>query len=496
MIPRHQLRLLIESVLLESVKSEQRYLIDKYPQHAAKLGAMQNRWISWLADRYGSNPVRSEPASFDKALEAVENYPLGAADKYSTNDFFRNLIDESFPPDTRSWKTLADPTVMTVAEMLKISDLNKKKKPRINVDRSKSVEKDQIAQVGPWKIYEAPDRESSCNIIGLKPGTDEPRADVCIARTDASNLFYNYASDYTIFTVMRGENPAETDILIFGYNDDGTPEFRANPQRNPTVDGNNDALTPERVARDLGEYHDEIMSIMSNHVLSRSGPSPARQKINSAASNIRDYDDVLRGISQAETLSLKQAIASRAGISPEVEARLLQDPNKEVRQQLAANRDISQQTMMRLAQDPDHTVKSYVVANPNVSDEVLDFIARNEADPTTLAQVARKRRTAPATLTMLIGHPDEGVRISAAGNPRTPPEALLRAARRGTPEIRRAVAQNDSADEEILRYLADDPEEPVRNAVIMNRNTPPEIVQQIRSGGSMASLRQLIRRLL
>jgi hypothetical protein len=72
----------------------------------------------------------------------------------------------------------------------------------------------------------------------------------------------------------------------------------------------------------------------------------------------------------------------------------------------------------------------------------------------------------------------------------------MRAARRGTPEIRRAVAQNVSADEEILRYLADDPEEQVRNAVIMNRNTPPELAQQIRSGGSMSRLRQLVRRML
>jgi uncharacterized protein (DUF2336 family) len=496
MIPRHQLRLLIESVLLESVKSDQRYLIEKYPQHAARIGALQNRWIDWLAARYGPNPIRRETDSFDNALDAVENYPLGAADKYNTNEYFRNLIDEKLPLADRSWKTLSDPTMMTVADALEVSRLNKKKKPRIEVNRSQSTEKDKIAEVGPWKIYEAPDRESSCNIIGLKPGTDEPRADVCIARTDASNLFYNYASDYSIFTVMRGDNPIEDDILIFGYNDDGSPEFRADPRRNPTVDGHNDALTPARVAREFGEHHDQIMSIMRSHVLSRQGPSPARQKINSAASNIRDYNDVLRGISQAEALSLKQAIASRSGISPEVQARLLPDSDKEVRQHLAANSDISQETMMQLAQDPDHIVKSHIIANPNVPHEVLDFIARNETEPTTLSQIARKRRTSPDTLVALIGHPEDGVRISAAGNPRTPPEALMRAARRGTPEIRRAVAQNTSAGEEILRYLADDPEEQVRNAVIMNRNAPPELAQQIRSGGSMAGLRQLIRRML
>lgn len=494
MIPRHQLRYLIESYLLEGVKQDQRDLIEKYPAHAADLGRMQNKQIMWLADRFlGDSP--KESATFEKSIEVIKNYnPAAVGDKYQKLERWREMVDRAFP--NKRWNSPSDIMNMTVNDMLEVTRLSKIKKQRFEVDRTQGVGQHMIAQVGPWKIYEAPDRESSCNIIGLKPGTDEPRADVCIARTDASNLFYNYASDYTIFTVMRGENPAETDILIFGYNDDGTPEFNADRRRNPTVDGKNDALTPERVVRDLGEYHDEIMSIMSNHVLSRSEPSPARQKINAAARNIQDYNDVLRGISRAEALSLKQAIASRAGISPEVEARLLPDPNNEVRQHLAANSDISQQAMMQLAQDPDHTVKSYIIANPNVSDEVLDFVARNETDPTTLAHVARKRRTSPATLTMLIGHPDEGVRISAAGNPKAPVDALMRAARRGTPEIRRAVAQNASADEEILRYLADDPEESVRNAVIMNHNTPSEVVQQIRSGGGMASLRRLIRRMI
>ena len=495
MISRHQLRYLIESVLREGVKQDQRELIEKYPRHAVDLGRMQNRQIMWLASRFlGDNP--SADASFDKALEVIKTYNADAlGDKYQSADWWKNLVDGKFP--NKKWNSPSDIMNMTVDDMLEVIKLSKEKKQRIPVDRTRSVEGHVIARVGPWKIYEAPDRESSCNIIGLKPGTNEPRANVCIARTDASNLFYNYAADYTIFTVMRGDNPtAPEDILIFGYKDDGTPEYNADPRHNPTVDGENDALKAPRVARILGEYHDDVMSIMSNHVTSRSGLSPARQKINSAARNIDDYDEVLRGISKSEAISLKQAIASRAGISPEVEARLLPDPDKEVRQQLAANTDISQQAMMQLAQDPDHLVKSYIIANPNVPQEVLDFIARNGTESTTLAQIARKRRTSPATLTMLIGNPDEGVRISAAGNPRTPPEALMRAARRGTSEIRRAVAQNAAADEEILRYLSDDPEEPVRNAVIMNRNTPPEVVQQIRSGGTMASLRQLVRRML
>jgi hypothetical protein len=500
MISQPRLRSLIEAVLLEGFKDDQRYLVEKYPAHGVELSKLQTKWITWLTERFGARPTRSEPddVTFEKALEAIRSYaPRDAAmgDKYRTNDWWRKKVDDAFPD--KEWSSPADSTNMTASDMLELVKLSSMKKPRIEVDRSQGVERHEIGRAGPWKIYEAPDRESSCNIIGLKPGTDTPRADVCIARTDSSNLFYNYAADYTLFTVMRGDNPtAPEDILIFGYKDDGTPDFNANPMNNPTVDGDNDALKPSRVARILGEHHDEIMSIMGNHVLSRSGPSPARQKIESAARNISDYNDVLRGISQSEALSLKQAIAARSGISQEVQARLLTDTNKLVRQQLASNRDISQETMMQLAKDPDHVVKGFVISNPNTSREVLDFIARSDTDSMTLRQVARNRRTSPETLAAFIGHPDEGVRIRAAGNEKTPLEALKKAARRKEVEIRRAVAQNRSADEEILRYLADDPSEIVRNEVIMNRNTPRELSQQIRDGGSMANLRRLIRRMV
>ena len=492
--------MLVEAVILEGFKDDQRYLVDKFPAHTAELSKLPSKWVAWLTDRFGEKPTRPEPAiiTFEKALEAIRLYaPRDAAmgERYRSNDWWRGTVDTAFPD--KKWSSPADPMNMTVSDMLELVRLSKLKKPRIEVDRSQSIKKYEIARVGPWKIYEASDRESSCNIIGLKPGTDEPRADICIAKTDSSNLFYNYAADYSLFTIMHGDDPVTAeDILVIGFKDDGTPEFTANRLNNPTVAGDNQPLTSHRLHRILGEHHAEIMSTMSNHVLSRSGPSPARQKIDSAARNINDFNDVLRGISKAEALSLKQAIAARDGISPEIEEILLSSTDDSVRQLLAANRSISRDVMMKIAKDPSIMVKNFLVSNKSVTADVLDFIVEREGEDTILMQVARSTNVSPETLGKLIRNPNEGVQVWAAVNKNTPSKSLWHAARQGTPHVRRAVAQNKVGDIKLLRYLADDPDREVRRAVLENWNTPDDLVKQIKAGGVAANLRQLVRRMV
>jgi len=490
--------MLVEAVILEGFKDDQRYLTEKYPEHAQDLESLPPKWISWLTARFGERPKTEEIHPFEDAIVTIKSFSKRDAamgERYRTNDWWRGTVDTAFPD--KEWSSPADPMSMTVSDMLELVRLSKLKKPRIEVDRSQNIKKYEIASAGPWKIYEAHDRESSCNIIGLKPGTDEPRANICIAKTDASNLFYKYASEYALFTVVRGDDPtAIEDILVIGFKDDGTPEFTANPLSNPTVAGDNHPLTPRRLHRILGEHHDEIMSIMSNHVLSRSGPSPARQKIDLAARNINDFNDVLRGISKAEALSLKQAIAAKDGISPEIGEILLSSTDDSVRQMLAANRSISHDMMMNLANDPSLMVKNFLVSNKSVTADVLDFIAENDDEDTILMQVAKNVKTSPETLGKLIRNPDEGVRVWAAANKNTPSKSLWHAARRETPQVRRAVAQNKVGDIKLLRYLADDPDWEVRKAVSENWNTPDDLVKQIKAGGLTASLRQLVRRMV
>jgi len=58
-ISKSELRMLVESFLLEGFKNDQRDLVKKYPERERDLSALPPKWISWLAARFGENVTAS-----------------------------------------------------------------------------------------------------------------------------------------------------------------------------------------------------------------------------------------------------------------------------------------------------------------------------------------------------------------------------------------------------------------------------------------------------
>ena len=99
--PHYGLRLLIESILLEGFKEDQRYLIEKYPNQAQKLNELLPKWISWLAARFGENPSKKETHPFEDAIVTVQNFSekdksIGV--KYIPDSDFKKEVDRRYPP--------------------------------------------------------------------------------------------------------------------------------------------------------------------------------------------------------------------------------------------------------------------------------------------------------------------------------------------------------------------------------------------------------------
>jgi hypothetical protein len=46
-----QIRSIISELILEGFKDDQRYLIEKYPDKAQQISALEPRWVSWLSDK-------------------------------------------------------------------------------------------------------------------------------------------------------------------------------------------------------------------------------------------------------------------------------------------------------------------------------------------------------------------------------------------------------------------------------------------------------------
>jgi len=522
MISQIYLRRLVESVLLEGVKDDQRELISKFSSHTEELAKLSNKAIAWLSARFGSRATRPMPeGEFPMALDAIIKYEPRSADigkKFMTNEYFRELIEKEFPD--RSWTSPADPTTMSAIEMLRVVELSNQKKPRIEVNRSQSIEGDKIGRVGPWEIYEASSRENSCNIVGLNKESGKPNTDWCTVRTDASNLFYNYVAQYNLFTLVhQGDVPARQKWISIAMNDDGTVEHEGTPGEQPTVNGTNDAMDEGGLRRMLGADFDGVVETLRERVKSHGGVSPARAKIRDAARDAQGFNYIIQGISKTEAASLKQQVAKVPGISSEIAQLLADDPEWRVRHMLAQNKDVPADVIEKLSRDENVEVRQRIAKNEATPPETLTRLTK---DKEVVQSAVMNPRVPPETLASLadvsfldrmLNRTDRDLLKAVGKNPSTPVQSLQKLAKNSDYYIRLGVAQNSAAPASLLRQLADDDERSVRTSVANNPSTDISIVRELavdedggvamiarealrKRGLSESNLRKLIRQML
>jgi hypothetical protein len=481
---RRQLRQLVESVLLEGFKDDQRYLMEKYPAHAADLRSLSPKWIMWLIARFGEIPSQDETHPFDDAIITVSNFARKDAaigEKYRTNEQFKKAIDTSFPPGERKWRAPNDVASMSVDEMELILGLSERKKQRIEVDTADDIEGDRIGKVGPWNLWLPTTRENSCKIAGYDPVTLQPKTTWCTARTAGSNLFYNYigrpGEETTLFYIIKDDPVSDTDWLALGFVN-GKP-FLPSPDGSLSVDRANKGLSIGRLRQILGPHHDEIMGILTEKNRELGGKHPAREKIDAATKSVEALDYLVKGLSIEEASGIKRAIlSSRYEISPKVLVKLADDPDYNVRSGVAINLSTPADILRQLASDPSYPVCVNVASNPLTPPETLAQLA-GHPNRNVREQVASNRSTPPEILLRLADDPDKNLRQGFARNSSTSPEILFRLAGDHDKEVRQRVASNPSTPTATLLRLADDPDKEVRSAVAYNRSTPPEILLRL-----------------
>jgi hypothetical protein len=506
MISQIYLRRLVESALLEGVKDDQRELRRKFSSHADEIDRLSNKAIAWLSARFGSRATRPMPeAEFPMALDAIIKYEPRSSDigkKFMTNEYFKKLIEKEFPD--RSWTSPADTTTMSAAEMLRVIELSNQKKPKIEVDRSQSVEGDKIGRVGPWEIYEASSRENSCNIVGLNKESGKPNTDWCTVRTDASNLFYNYVAKYNLFTIVhQGDVPTRQKWISIAMNDDGTVEHEGTPGEQPTVNGTNDAMDEGGLRRMLGSDFDGVVETLRERVKSHGGVSPARAKIRDAARDAQGFNYIMQGISKTEAASLKQQVAKVPGISSEISQLLADDPEWRVRHMLAQNKDAPADVIEKLSRDENVEVRQRIAKNEATPPEIL---TRLTTDKDVVQYAVMNPRVPPETLASLadvsfldrvLNRTDRDLLKAVGKNPSTPVQSLQKLAKNSDYYIRLGVAQNSAAPASLLRQLANDDDSSVRTSVAYNKSTDISIVRELandRDGGVAMTAREVLRK--
>lgn len=498
-ITGNQLRRIIrESIIFEGFKDDQRYLIEKYPDHAGEIKDLGTKWVAWLIARFGESARIEETYPFDDAVDTVLKFSKKDAaigEKYRSNEQFRNSIDTQFPPDARSWSSPADPAVMTIEEMKIILRLSERKKQRIEVDEAGDIEGDRIGKVGPWNIWMPTTRENSCKIAGYDPVTRESNVTWCTASTGQNNPFYKYVAepDSNILFYLIREKPKgdANDFMTLGFYK--SKLFTSNQEVTITVDKNNRGLSLPRIRSILGLDFDEIMRILKEKIESLSGVHPAVKKFEDAAKSVSALQYFLRGLAGKEASSSKKTIAQQAYTTEEVLIHLSTDKSEEVRRAVAENLNLPIEYLVKLSSDESEEVRLGVANNkkitsdiaeqlsndtgiavklaitqsPKIGSSALTRLASDESD-IVRSGVARNPKTSPATLAKLLNDESDSVFITAVMNEKTPIEAIINLSKSQDEKRRASAARAKNLPKDVLVNLSTDPSRLVRQTAMSN----------------------------
>jgi hypothetical protein len=482
MITRTRLRRLVESVLLEGYKDDQRYLVEKYPDRIGVLSSLAPKWIAWLIARFGENPRQEEVHPFEDTIVTIEKFAKrdsAIGEKYRSNQQFKDAVDAAFPPGERSWSSPADIATMSVDDMEKILGLSERKKQRFRVDAgADNVEGDRIGKVGPWNLWLPTTREHSCKIAGYDPVTMEPKTTWCTARTAGSNLFYNYVGrageEVTLFYIIRDNPTSDQDWLSVGFVN-GKPTLDGE-DGGLSVDRANVGLTPDSLKKILGADYNEIMHRLKEKNKALGGRHPAREKVRDAAKSVEALKYLTAGLSAKEASDLRLTVTREPELSPDVLRVLAGDEDRSVRGRVVANANTPVDVLMTLVGDKAEAIRTSLASNSRTPADVLRLLADDKSQWVRNA-VASNPNTPADVMMALAGDKDGPVRMAAASNANMPADVLKVLAGDKDWSVRRAIASNANTPVGVLKVLAGDKDWPVRGAVATNANTPVDVLK-------------------
>lgn len=94
---------------------------------------------------------------------------------------------------------------------------------------------------------------------------------------------------------------------------------------------------------------------------------------------------LLLKLSDSPYYLVRECLAARSDLLPEIEEKLAHDPIRHVRQILASNPKICVASLAHLARDEDATIRLKVALNPNATSQTLQLL---ESDPVELVRIS------------------------------------------------------------------------------------------------------------
>ncbi|MDY6804464.1 MAG: hypothetical protein SXA11_11750 [Cyanobacteriota bacterium] len=185
--------------------------------------------------------------------------------------------------------------------------------------------------------------------------------------------------------------------------------------------------------------------------------------------------------------SVRRTVAGRT-MTPitALERFVNQESDENVLKRLASNPSLTPELLARLAENPIPDIRSHLIYNTNLTPELWQQLAA-DGEKSVRGALANFARSPVASLETLACDEDTEIRHKVAANPNTPKNVLETLSRDAAIIVRATVAAKTNTPENVLERLAEDEKIEVRRAVAENPATPTPIRESLRDLLPLAS---------
>jgi hypothetical protein len=504
-LTRRQLNRLIENYLITEGRRDRDWIEalsiseeDKEEYRQAEAQGLKITELSWIEKVRGTEPIR------DIIPDVLEFKKPEFINKIKTKS--KRLNDPSLL-NRLNLSVKIYPSVNSLRAMIEEINVDIS-----GLDRSKFVpletgdDLEIVGKAGPWTVIlpKTIRGSISCDARTSKDTT------WCTTKRSGQNLFYHYvgqgAVNMMLFYIMdysrKPDNPVENRQFPFKANNDSRISLgvvNSKPRMDGTngglsVDASNTGYEQDDLEYALGEYYDQVMSLINSSVQKHGGVSPALKTVQRAATNldlllkiIKDYDEEARSKFVIKTIE-------QDNVSVDVLKYFSNDQNEWIQRAVASNKNTPAETLSKMVEDDKDLTKisEEIAQNPFTPGLLLTSLYKKIKDRehtggygASMARsaiqksLAKNPSTPEETLfdifndskTAMMGY---SVQALLAQNTNLPPDLLQELGNGESTRARSYIAVNPLTPTDLLEKLADDEDELVRMRAVMNPKLKPE----------------------
>jgi len=245
-----------------------------------------------------------------------------------------------------------------------------------------------------------------------------------------------------------------------------------------SVDASNTGYKQEDLEYALGEYYDQVMSLIGSSVQKHGGVSPALKTFEKAATNLDLLLKIIKDYEEDARKAFVIRVFEQDNVSTDILSYFYNDSDFMIRRAVGGHEKTPPETLSKMIEDESNfsMIGDEIASNPSAPKSLLTGLYKKMKDKQNTGHILKYSER--------ITH--GAIQKSLAKNPSTPEEILFdifnesKTAMRGY-SVQAELAQNPSLPLDLLKELGNGPSTLARSYIAINPLTPADLLEKLAS---------------